>query len=84
MTRSAKLCDPGEAVYAIPELALFGRIFRSCAQVALTENEAEYIVRCTKHIYLDHVILQFQVKNTVDNQRLENVRMALAIDKHNS
>jgi coatomer subunit gamma len=83
MTRSAKLCDPGEAVYAIPELASFGRIFRSCAQVALTENEAEYSVRCTKHIYLDHVILQFQVENTVDNQRLENVRMALTMDEHN-
>jgi coatomer subunit gamma len=65
--------DPAAAVYAIPELAHLGRAFRSSVPVALTESETEYVVNCTKHIFSNHVVLQFSVQNTIDNQRLDNV-----------
>ncbi len=72
--------DPAAAVYAIPELAALGRAFRSSAPVPLTETETEYVVTCTKHIFESHVVLQFNVQNTIDDQRLENVSVMLEND----
>lgn len=68
-----ELIDPAALVYAIPELASLGRAFRSSVPVPLTESETEYVVQCTKHIFTNHVVLQFSVQNTIDSQRLDNV-----------
>lgn len=65
--------DPAAAVYAIPELASMGRAFRSSPPVPLSESETEYVVQCTKHIFPNHVVLQFSVQNTIEDQRLDNV-----------
>ena len=72
--------DPAAAVYAIPELASLGRVFRSSAPVALTESETEYVVTCIKHIFETHIVLQVKVQNTIDDQRLENVTIMLEND----
>lgn len=72
--------DPAAAVYAIPELASLGRVFRSSAPVELSEEEAEYVVRCVKHVMPDHVVLQFTVQNTIEEQRLVNCAVALEGD----
>lgn len=69
--------DPAAAVYAIPELAELGRVFRSSPPAALTESETEYVVRCVKHILPSHVILQFTIQNTIDDQRLDNVTVSI-------
>jgi len=69
----AEIVDPAAVVYAIPELAELGRAFRSSAPVQLTESETEYVVQCTKHIFQSHVVLQFSVQNTIEDQRLDNV-----------
>lgn len=74
---SKEKADPAAAIYAIPELASLGRVFRSCPVVPLTESETEYVVNCTKHIFESHVVLQFSVENTIDDQRLENVSVML-------
>lgn len=68
-----EVVDPATAVYAIPELAALGRVLRSAAPVQLTESETEYVVQCTKHIFESHVVLQFSVQNTIEEQRLDNV-----------
>jgi len=72
-----KKIDPAAVVYAIPELASLGRVFRSSVPVPLTENETEYVVTCVKHILPDHVVLQFSVQNTIDDQRLDDVTVAV-------
>jgi len=72
--------DPAAAIYAIPELASLGRAFRSSAPVALTESETEYVVSCVKHIFESHIVLQFSVQNTIDDQRLENVTVMMEGD----
>jgi len=72
--------DPAAALYAIPELAFLGRVFRSSVPVPLTESETEYVVTCTKHIFESHVVLQFNVENTIDDQRLENVTVTLEVE----
>ena len=68
-----EVVDPAAAVYAIPELAELGRAFRSSNPVPLTELETEYVVQCTKHIFASAVVLQFNIQNTIENQRLDNV-----------
>ena len=34
----------------------------------LTESETEYVVRCVKHIMDAHVVLDFTVSNTIEEQ----------------
>jgi coatomer protein complex subunit gamma len=71
--------DPAALVYQTPELAYLGRAFRSCPEVALTETEMEYVVKCVKHIFPSHVVLQFSVLNTIDDQCLRNVIVNLTL-----
>jgi len=47
-----------EKLNAIPQLANFGPLFKSSAPVELTESETEYVVRCIKHTYAQHMVLQ--------------------------
>ena len=72
--------DPAAVVYAIPELASLGRVFRSSKPVPLTESETEYVVECVKHVFEGHIVLQFIVQNTIDDQRLDNVTVAVESD----
>lgn len=76
-SKPKEVVDPAAAVYAIPELAYLGRAFRSAKPVPLTESETEYVVACTKHIFESHVVLQFSVQNTIDDQRLDNVTVLI-------
>ena len=69
--------DASAFLYKIPELAAFGRVFRSCPPIQLTESETEYVVHCIKHILDEHIILQFRVQNTIEDQRLDNVTVAV-------
>lgn len=72
--------DPAAVIYAIPELAALGRVFRSSLAVPLTESETEYVVSCVKHVFEENIVLQFMVQNTIDDQRLENVTVTLESD----
>jgi len=67
--------DPAAAVYKIPEFAGLGVAFRSSGETALTETEMEYVVTCVKHVFEKHVVLQFSILNTIDDQRLKDVRV---------
>ena len=75
--KKKEVVDPAAVIYAIPELASLGRAFRSCPPVPLTESETEYVVTCAKHIFQSHVVLQFSVQNTIEDQRLDNVTVLI-------
>ncbi|KAJ2781767.1 coatomer subunit gamma [Coemansia javaensis] len=64
---------------AIPELAAFGAqpLVSSAAAAELTEPETEYVVRCIKHVYAGHVVFQFDVTNTIPEQIMEQVEVAM-------
>ena len=64
-------------LYAQPELSQFGRVFRSAPARELTESETEYVVKCVKHVLADHLILEFCILNTLDDQLLRNVTVQL-------
>ena len=63
---------------AIPQFARLGPLFKSSEKpVELTETETEYVVRCVKHVFPKHVVFQFDVTNTLNDQLLENVRVEM-------
>jgi len=58
---------------AIPELASYGGVLKSSSVVELTESETEYVVSAVKHLFEDHVVLEFQIKNTLPETVLTDV-----------
>ena len=57
----------------IPEMKEFGSVLKSSPIVELTEAETEYVVTVVKHIFKEHIVLQYEVKNTLPSTVLENV-----------
>ncbi|KAG8182805.1 hypothetical protein JTE90_003479 [Oedothorax gibbosus] len=50
-----------------------GPLFKSSLPTELTESETEFVVRCIKHTFARHIVLQFDCTNTLCDQVLENV-----------
>lgn len=57
----------------IPEIAAYGSVLKSSSIVELTESETEYVVTAVKHIFKDNIVLQFDVKNTLEGVVLTEV-----------
>ncbi|BGP54923.1 hypothetical protein JCM8202_003433 [Rhodotorula sphaerocarpa] len=58
----------------VPEFADYGAVLKSTPKpVELTERETEYVVSAVKHVFAEHVVFQFNVRNTVEAVHLENV-----------
>ncbi|CAF9942542.1 MAG: coatomer subunit gamma [Alectoria fallacina] len=57
----------------IPELKAHGALLRSSSPVELTESETEYVVSVIKHIFKEHLVLQYEIKNTMTDTVLEEV-----------
>lgn len=57
----------------IPEMKEFGSVLKSSSVVELTEAETEYVVKVVKHIFKEHIVLQYDITNTLDSVVLENV-----------
>ncbi|XP_071960744.1 coatomer subunit gamma-2-like [Antedon mediterranea] len=63
---------------AIPEFADLGPLFKSSSTPAeLTESETEYVVNCIKHTFAEYIVFQFDCTNTLNDQQLENVTVAM-------
>ncbi|XP_072181586.1 coatomer subunit gamma-2-like [Diadema setosum] len=82
-TKQEKLAPPTQDIYAdqlraIPEIAALGALFKSSSKPAeLTESETEYMVRCIKHTFPEHIVFQFDCTNTLNDQQLENVTVQM-------
>ncbi|BFZ64672.1 coatomer subunit gamma [Saitoella coloradoensis] len=64
-----------QALAAVPEFGTYGAVLKSSREVELTEREMEYVVSAVKHVFKEHVVLQFDVQNTIPDTLLENVSM---------
>ncbi|KAI1882276.1 hypothetical protein AGOR_G00249010 [Albula goreensis] len=62
-----------EQLAAIPEFQSLGPLFKSSEPVQLTEAETEYVVRCIKHTFANHMVFQFDCTNTLSDQLLQKV-----------
>ncbi|KAI1283188.1 Coatomer subunit gamma-2 [Halotydeus destructor] len=40
------------------------------------ESETEYVVQCVKHVFKRHLVVQFELANTCNDQILENVQVS--------
>lgn len=68
-----------EKFSAIPEINQLGALFKSSQPMELTESETEYVVHCIKHVFPQHLMLQFDCTNTLNDQLLENVTIQLEV-----
>lgn len=70
-----------EQLAGIPELNALnlGPILKSSLPIGLTESETEYVVQCIKHIFNEHIVLQFDCKNTLNDQVLEKVYIDMEV-----
>ncbi|EEH34071.1 coatomer subunit gamma-1 [Paracoccidioides lutzii Pb01] len=68
-----------EQLAQIPELKAYGTLLKSSAPVELTESETEYVVSAIKHIFKEHVVLQYDIKNTLPDTLLENVSVVVSL-----
>lgn len=62
-----------EQLQAIPEIAAFGGVLRSSPIVELTESETEYVVSAVKHLFKEHLVVQYTIKNTLPDTVLADV-----------
>jgi coatomer protein complex subunit gamma len=62
-----------QQLQAIPEMKEYGALLKSSPIVELTESETEYVVSVIKHIFQEHIVLQYEVKNTLPDTILEEV-----------
>lgn len=62
-----------QQLQAIPEINPYGAPLKSSSIVELTESETEYVVSVIKHIFNEHVVLQYDIKNTLEDTVLEGV-----------
>lgn len=67
------------ALASIPEFKSYGPLLKSSATIPLTESETEYVVTAVKHIFKEHIVLQYDVNNTFTNY-LEKVYCEVQTD----
>ncbi|KAJ2954445.1 hypothetical protein O0L34_g2715 [Tuta absoluta] len=68
-----------EDLKAIPHLKTIGPLFKTSEPVELTEPETEYQVRCVRHVFARHLVLQFECTNTLSDQLLKKVHVRLDV-----
>lgn len=74
-TAAAASAQYVQQLSGVPELKPYGPLLKSSREVELTESETEYVVVAIKHIFKEHIVLQFNVKNTLTDTVLEDVSM---------
>ncbi|KAK4972595.1 coatomer subunit gamma [Elasticomyces elasticus] len=62
-----------EQLQSVPELRAYGGVLKSSAVVELTESETEYVVTAVKHLFKEHLVIQFDIKNTLPDTVLADV-----------
>ncbi len=72
-TAAASTQNYAQQLLRVPELKAYGSVLKSSSVVDLTETETEYVVNAVKHIFKEHVVLQFDIRNTLPDCVLEDV-----------
>ncbi|CAO1633971.1 unnamed protein product [Parajaminaea phylloscopi] len=63
---------------AVPQLSSYGPLLKSTSRpVELTERETEYVVTAVKHVFAEHIVLQFNVTNTHSEVVLEDIAVVV-------
>lgn len=70
-----------DALRHVKQLRELGEPAKSTESVPLTEADNEYVVSVMKHLYPEHVVLQFKVKNMMDGMLFKNVLVVTNTDE---
>ncbi|KAG5962307.1 hypothetical protein E4U58_003928 [Claviceps cyperi] len=70
---SAQAQRYAEELMQVSEMSEFGHVLKSSPVTELTEAETEYVVTLVKHVFKEHIVLQYEVKNTLPDTVLEAV-----------
>lgn len=62
-----------EQLLQIPDIKEYGTLLKSSAPVELSESETEYVVTAVKHIFKEHIVVQYDIKNTLPDTVLGDV-----------
>lgn len=65
------------ALASIPEFQKYGPLLKSSEPVPLTEKEMEYVVSAIKHVFKDHIVVQYDITNTFNGCILEDVQVEI-------
>ena len=72
-TAAAAVQKHAQVLMQIPEFKSHGPLLHSSSSIELTESETEYVVSAVKHIFEEHIVLQYEIKNTLPDTILEEV-----------
>lgn len=64
----------------LPEINEYGTLLHSSSIIELTEKETEFVVSAIKHIFENHIVIQYNIENTLEDIILENVNVVTSID----
>lgn len=64
----------------VSEFSGYGAVLHTSSVIPLTEKEAEFVVESVKHVFKEHIVLQFNVENTLDDALLEMVSVTAQPD----
>lgn len=76
--KSLEQRQEGDQIF-FPGIERIGPLFKSCEPVELSESDTEYLVRCVKHVFARHLLLQFECLNTLCDRILQNVHIVLGL-----
>ncbi|KAG5500595.1 hypothetical protein JKF63_03690 [Porcisia hertigi] len=62
-----------DALRRVRQLRELGEPVKTAEPTLITEPDNEYVVSVMKHVYPEHLVLQFKVKNMMDNISFKNV-----------
>lgn len=68
---------------SIEEFSTYGAVLHSSKAIALTDKETEFVVEAVKHIFKEHIVIQFSIENTLDDNLLEMVSVVAQPEDEN-
>ncbi|GMG21980.1 unnamed protein product [Ambrosiozyma monospora] len=64
----------------IPEIAAYGTLLHSSGSTALSDPDSELVVDAIKHVFEDHLVIQYNIKNTLPESQLEELSIVAEPD----
>lgn len=61
----------------------YGPLRKISNSKGLTDSKCEYLVSVVKHLFDNHIILEYKIKNTLENIDLSDVSVELTIKNSN-
>ncbi|KAF7634527.1 Coatomer subunit gamma [Meloidogyne graminicola] len=76
-TKASRMEIFSAQISAIPEFKKLGPLLKSSPTFDLTKSVTEYYVSCVEHVFNEYILLQFDCRNNVSDQLMEDVYVHL-------